>query len=1189
MHSLSNSKNKIKQEKLESLEIQMLSFNNELFQQLLQIWQDNHIPLCHQKYFYNILKTHETQAPSLMRQEIDSFQNNHSIVKTLLHLTLGRELCLKEIQKTRCLAVMDFVRLISKQIYDLRKLTYNLIEFHRKWRNALSSQFQYNYTWIINNKDYLFKILDDSNIFQITHPKLLSFFNLQDSDIFYLSIIQQARMENVEYYDFLAIHQIKQSQVDRMMESLRYFQELTAYQDLTVQPQLNQTNKMMETISFFKTKTTMQFNSQKIKVETSTITQLEDYPSTMLYAQEDLQFIIYHYPFKDIERVITFWQSKNVIELKEGFKCPIAHIKDIILFWQEAIIIQVNQIALIVCSIDQDCNYRRWIIHSLYIVQELKSWQQKLNNIIQHFIKMLISKGDNFVSLVISCSNDKPIKQSLQQLKFAFLKNVSYPQVAAQFYELKINQNQNSQNQHQINPGSRKYFTPLALRMIRIFAAQAQSQMITDEELLITQFSANLGKNNIIQFENNITALQSILSKSKLYGQEYVLVHKLQDIKNRFQVQFNSPIDSPVYFQNFAIKLNFQYFSSEIHRNTNAPYIRLIPHPPYNEQDASILELTSSDIQSRRIYLVSTIHPTIKIYIYEVQKNEITKSNIQQHVNQIFEKFDKKQEGLQSLWLPFFKATGNQLTLPNSMINGFFQNNTSVSFCYNRIPGFHSIQNSHDLDKVIQPPFLIGIIQNDIEQINKPLFSMLVEKDFIIRSPEKLVQGNLHGQQTLPLLIQPREIDGKLNELLKITVLEIQKSFNSDPYSLSYKLKYGLEAALLNMNNGYALICVDENHIQEKKWIIESIMTNNLDNLQGILLKLSEYIFNADIFASEIQISQNHYSDQGELVANKQVTDQIKKAKFKWRLVDNDARSQQRKTIYSLKRLAQDYPPKQENQISIQFQSYYALQQSEQRIQTQNKLEYFRVKDFYQFFEDCFQYNMDSEYQDENPFLRNKFQSYQGSLGNCEFRVLGNQIELGQSLKFDIKLPKFDESLQMINVFQMNSQLRLKRQRQLMIKNKKYIEIPNIEGIQEIFQSDLYQSNLRVFFVPTSDSVSYFYVIELPNQQIVNQIRQDYMNITQMISQSFPFKYKHSCTSLLIKEFDKTYTMKKESNFLHVDFALNSEYTIGPQIVQEENREDQQWIVQLPMMCGILSTIVRNQYERPLIGWIIEQ
>lgn len=58
---------------------------------------------------------------------------------------------------------MDYVRLISKLIYDLRKLTYNVIEFHRKWRNALSSKFQYNYRWIINRKDYLLKIRDDSN------------------------------------------------------------------------------------------------------------------------------------------------------------------------------------------------------------------------------------------------------------------------------------------------------------------------------------------------------------------------------------------------------------------------------------------------------------------------------------------------------------------------------------------------------------------------------------------------------------------------------------------------------------------------------------------------------------------------------------------------------------------------------------------------------------------------------------------------------------------------------------------------------------------------------------------------------------------------------------------------------------------------------------------------------------------
>ncbi|CAD8113666.1 unnamed protein product [Paramecium primaurelia] len=1168
MHNISNSNRQL--DKLESLEIQMLSFNNELFNQLLQIWKDNQIPDCHQKYFYNILKTHETQAVTLMHQEIESFQNNNNIVKTLYQLTQSREHCLKEIQKTRNISIMDNVRLISKLIYDLRKLTYNLIDFHRKWRNGLSSKFQYNYIWIINRKDYLLKIRDDSNVIQITHPKMLSYFNLKDQDIFYLSVIEQAYMENVDYYDFLAQHQIKQSQVQRMKDLQRYFQ------DLTVESHLLEPTQVMETISF-RPNTSKQFYSSRNKVEIPAVTQLDDYPSTMLYVYEDLQFTVQHYPEQDIEKVITYWQSKNVIELNESFKCPITHLKDVILFQQEATIINVNQSALIVCSIDQECNSRRWIIHSIYIIQDKESWQQKLNHIVQHFIKMLQQKGDNFGSLVISCSNDKPIKSQLQNLKFCFLKSVSYHQLNYSFYEQKIIQNQ-------INYGQRKYFTPLTLRMVRVFATQSQSQLITDEELLIAQFSANLGKNNIINFENNITALQPILSVFIIF----ILIYQRNKncmVKNTCQF-INYKISITDFRYNLILLLMDQYIFKTLQSNSifNTFQVKYI-HPPFNEQEASILELTSNDIKQRKIYLVSTINPNIKIFIYEVQQNEITKSNIQQHINQIFEKFDKKQEGLQNIWLPFFKAKGKQHTLLNSTINGYFQNNTDISFHYHRIPGFHSINNVHDLDKVIQPPFLIGIIQNDIEQINKPLFSMLVEKDCIIRNLEKIVQGNI-GSQLLPLILQPRDIDTKINELLKITVLEIQKSFNSDPYTLSYKLKYGLEAALINLNNGYALIYVDENHLHEKKWIIESIMTNNLDNLQGILLKLSEYIFNADIYASEIQISQNHYSDQGELVANKQVMDSIKKAKFKWRLVDNDAKSQQRKTVYYQKRSVQDFPPKQENQISIQFQSYYALQQSEQKIETQNKLEYLRIKDHYQLFEDCFQFHLESDFQDENPFLRNKFEQYQGSLANSDFKVLSNQNELKSHIQFDVKLPNFDQL--MINVLQMNTQLRLKRHRQVMINHKKYIEIPNIEGMQQIYQADLYQKNLRVFFVPTTDSHSYFYFIEIPNQQMVNQIKQDYLNITTMISQSFPNKYNQSCKSLLIQQFSKISQINKNSNFLFVEFALSDQYTIEPQIILQERNDDQQWIVQFPIICGILHTNVRNQYERPLIAWIIE-
>ena len=84
-----------------------------------------------------------------MRIEIDSIINNKSVVRTLHQLTLAREKCILEIQRLSRGNYSDIFKIISKFIYDLRKLTLNLIEFHRKWINFLNSKVEYKYIWKI--------------------------------------------------------------------------------------------------------------------------------------------------------------------------------------------------------------------------------------------------------------------------------------------------------------------------------------------------------------------------------------------------------------------------------------------------------------------------------------------------------------------------------------------------------------------------------------------------------------------------------------------------------------------------------------------------------------------------------------------------------------------------------------------------------------------------------------------------------------------------------------------------------------------------------------------------------------------------------------------------------------------------------------------------------------------------------
>lgn len=45
---------------------------------------------------------------------------------------------------------------------------------------------------------------------------------------------------------------------------------------------------------------------------------------------------------------------------------------------------------------------------------------------------------------------------------------------------------------------------------------------------------------------------------------------------------------------------------------------------------------------------------------------------------------------------------------------------------------------------------------------------------------------------------------------------------------------------------------VDENHILEKRWVIETIFINDLNNLSPLLSKIIEYIFTIDSSANEI-------------------------------------------------------------------------------------------------------------------------------------------------------------------------------------------------------------------------------------------------------------------------------------------------------------------------------------------------
>ncbi|CAD8210610.1 unnamed protein product [Paramecium pentaurelia] len=1159
--SIRNSNN---DRKLEQLEIKQINQNNNArFNQLLQLWKEHDIPECHQNYYYNVLLEHQHQADELIRIEIDSITNNKSVVKTLYQLTIGRERCLKEISRAKQGNFSDFLKTISKFIYDLRKLTLNLMEFHRKWKNSLNSKFNYNYIWRIKDRNYLHQIMDDHNFIQNHHPKMKDYFQFKDSDIFYLSVVRQAEKDEQQLYDHLIKHKMDKKYINNMIDLQEYFnKQINDYRPLNFHKQSYENSNIDHVGSpGFSCKNPIN---------------LSIYASKVIYTAEDFQFNLVSYPFKDLEAILENWSTNNVQELNESFKYPITHIKDLLMYWQEAAIVRINENGLIICSIDQDYQGRRWILHQIYLHKD-PQWQQKFTIIIQHFIKMLIKQGDTFTSLAICCSNDQSIKKVLIDLKFIFSKNITYNKFNVVIYEQKI---QNVQ-QHM----SRQYFAPVTLKMLRIYATQTESTLITNEELLIAQYCANIGKNTIIQFENNILALSPYLKK--LYGLQYMLIQKPNDIKNKYQIEFSTPIQTPVYFQLFNVRLHFKYFSSEFYRNNTQPYLRLIAHPTMNEQEPSILQLSSSEISNSMIYLISTIDPFIKIFIQEVQPNQISKSNIQSFINQTFEKFDKKQECQNHVWLPQFKCCGKQLKLSDTNIQAYFQNDTYLSVMYPRNPSLHTNQYFNDNDKIIQPPFLFGIIQSDLEKINKPLFSILIDKEHIIKISEKSTNNLSH---ITSLQLQPKEFESVFQDLLRNSAQEIKKSFCSDPAVLLYKFKYSLECSLINLNIGHALVYVDENHILEKRWIIETVMINNLTNLTQLLSKLTEYIFTIDNSANEIQIIQIHYQEQDQLIENRFIMESIKNAKFRWRQVDNDAKTKIRKTIYYLKRPIQDYPNKTPNQVSIQLRNYYATQQSEERNQIQNHLEYLHSSKEYQFFEDCFQCHLHGQVPDSNSFLQKKLQSIQGRLPNTEFLSIHTLDELKTQIKFSINLPTFENKFDKFDLLQMIIQLKIKKQRQVIYKDKKYLEIPNFDGLQQIFQSENYQLNQKIFFIATQDPLYFMYFIELANPTLIEQINQDQQSIVSQVSQAFVTKYSSSLQIVWIEQFYKIIHLHQKQNFLYIDFALNSQFSIEQtmKIEEDPNRQEEIYKIKLPMYCGLLNMNVRTQFERPIIGMLIE-
>ncbi|CAD8211247.1 unnamed protein product [Paramecium octaurelia] len=182
------------------------------------------------------------------------------------------------------------------------------------------------------------------------------------------------------------------------------------------------------------------------------------------------------------------------------------------------------------------------------------------------------------------------------------------------------------------------------------------------------------------------------------------------------------------------------------------------------------------------------------------------------------------------------------------------------------------------------------------------------------------------------------------------------------------------------------------------------------------------------------------------------------------------------------------------------------------------------------------------------------------ALPNTEFLSIHTLQELKAYIKFIMNFSFFE--FDQFDLLQMITQLKIKEQRQVIQEDKMYLEIPNSDGLQQIFHSENYQMNKYLLYKHLGSALS-------PVFHKIKQARDSLQNIQVQVKFT-PFQ--------------------KGSNFLNIDFALKSQFSIEQSLIieQDTNRNQQIFKLKLPMYCELLNLNLRTQFEGPMVGMIIE-
>ena len=179
-------------------------------------------------------------------------------------------------------------------------------------------------------------------------------------------------------------------------------------------------------------------------------------------------------------------------------------------------------------------------------------------------------------------------------------------------------------------------------------------------------------------------------------------------------------------------------------------------------------------------------------------------------------------------------------------------------------------------------------------------------------SPVKVVekQQPAASGHVEPLDLYEDEVEQYMNIYLEKVDKNMKESFISEPKTLVERANLGQDPTWFEIQDlndtskrgGFAVTHIDNQIFTARRMVILHFTTENKENYQELLGKFVEHLWTHDE-CNEIKISLYYIEDEnGNLGADKQLQDAIKKLGFRWKQLTNDKNTGKRYIDYIMKR-----------------------------------------------------------------------------------------------------------------------------------------------------------------------------------------------------------------------------------------------------------------------------------------------